>query len=80
MQNEIIGMVGRKCVQALSMMIAGDTEGWAILGWQDKAEDIIRTARRSGNSEARGRAEDLVNLLGTRGHFGFGKLLEEPVE
>ena len=69
----------RQCVEALSMMIEGDTQGWAILGWKGKAEEILRTARKSGNAEARERAEEVVNLLGSRGHFGFGRLLTEPV-
>jgi hypothetical protein len=69
-----------QCVESLRMMIEGDTKGWAILGWQDKAEEILRAARKSGNSEARERAEELVNLLGSRGHFDFGKLLKEPIK
>jgi hypothetical protein len=66
-------------IQALRMMIEGDVRGWGILGWTDKAKEIIRTARRSGDPEARRSAEDLVNLLGSRGHFDFGGLLREPV-
>jgi hypothetical protein len=68
------------CIEALRMMIEGDAKGWAVLGWQDKAEDIIRSARKSGDSKAREAAEELVNLLGSRGHFDFGKLLKEPIQ
>lgn len=67
-----------QCVEALALIVEGDIKGWGILGWRDKAEEIIRTAMKSGNSRARERAEELVNLLGSRGYFDFGKLLKEP--
>ncbi|MGA2608706.1 MAG: hypothetical protein ABSH01_14775 [Terriglobia bacterium] len=68
-----------QCIQALTMMVEGDAKGWGVLRWRDKAKDIIRAARRSGNPESRRMAEDLVNLLGSRGHFDFGELLKEPI-
>lgn len=68
-----------ECIEALSIMIEGDTAGWAILGWQEKAENIIKTARGSGIAEARVKADELINLLGSRGLFSFGKLLNEPI-
>jgi hypothetical protein len=69
-----------QCVQALAMMIEGDTKGWAILGWEDKAKEILRTAMRSSNPEAQREAEELVNLLGSQGHFDFGQILKEPIK
>jgi hypothetical protein len=68
-----------QCIQALTMIVEADTKGWGVLGWRDKAKAIVRTARKSGNREARNTAEDLVNLLGSRGHFEFGELLKEPI-
>ena len=68
-----------KCIQALTMVVEGDPKGAGVFGWRDKAKDIIRAARRSGNPESRRMAEDLVNLLGSRGHFDFGELLKEPI-
>jgi hypothetical protein len=69
-----------RCVDALRMIVEGDKEGWAILGWKEQAEGILRAAMRSGDSRARSLAEDLINLLGsTRRLFEFGKLLREPV-
>lgn len=65
-------------VDVLRMMIEGDSVGWGVLGWTDKAKEIIRAARRSGDAHAREAAENLVNLLGSRGHFDFGELLKEP--
>jgi hypothetical protein len=69
-----------QCIEALELMVKGDTKGWAILGWEEKAKDVIRTARKSGNSNARQEAEELVNFIGSRGFFDFGKLLNEPAE
>jgi hypothetical protein len=66
-------------IQALRMMIEGDSNGWGVLGWTDKAKEIIRTVRKSGDGQARDAADDLVNLLGSRGLFDFGELLKEPV-
>jgi hypothetical protein len=69
-----------RCVQALKMIVEGDKEGGAILGWKEQAEGIIRAAMKCGDSRARSLAEDLINLLGsTRRLFEFGKLLREPV-
>jgi hypothetical protein len=65
---------------ALRMMVEADIRGWSILGWRDKAKEIIRAARKSGNADARRKAEDLVNLVGSRGHFDFGDLLKEPID
>ena len=69
-----------RCVDALKMIVEGDKEGWAILGWKEQAEGILGAAMKSGDSRARSLAEDLINLLGsTRRLFEFGKLLREPV-
>jgi hypothetical protein len=76
---EIARTAPLQCVEALRMMIEGDAKGWAILGWQDKAQEILRVARKSGDAEARESAEELINLLGSRGYFDFGKLLKEPI-
>jgi len=68
-----------ECVQALGMMIEGDTQNWAVLGWRTQARDILTVARRSGNPEASQKAVDLVNRLGSRGYFDFGEILKERV-
>jgi hypothetical protein len=66
-------------VRALKMMIEGDVKNWGVLGWSEKAKEIIRTARSSGNASAKSTAEDLINFLGSKGLFDFGALLKEPV-
>ena len=58
-------------------MVAENTDGWGILGWCQQGQEIIRAARRSGDLEARKKAEDLINVLSSRGYFDFGKLLNE---
>lgn len=68
-----------KCIRALTMIAEGDPKGTGVFGWRDKAKDIIRAARRSDDGESRRMAEDLVNFLGSRGHFDFGELLKEPI-
>jgi hypothetical protein len=67
-------------VEALRMIVEADVKGWDILGWRDKAKEIVRAAMRSDNADARRRAEDLVNLVGSGGHFDFGELLKESVD
>jgi hypothetical protein len=67
-----------KCIQALTMVVEGDPKGAGVFGWRDKAKDIIRAARRSDDGGSCRMAEDLVNFLGSRGHFDFGELLKEP--
>jgi hypothetical protein len=69
-----------QCIEALKMMVEGDTKGWAIMGWREKAMGIIKTARGSGLPEPRQKAEEFVNLLGSRRYFDFLDLLREPVE
>lgn len=69
-----------EAIQALGMIVEADVKGWNILGWRDKAKQIIRAALKSNNAEARQKGVDLVNLVGSRGHFDFGELLKEPVE
>jgi hypothetical protein len=65
-----------QCIRALWMIVETDTKGWGVMGWRDKAKEIIRTALLSGNAETREKAQELVNLLGSRGHFDFGELLK----
>jgi hypothetical protein len=65
----------RQCVDALSMIVRGDKKGWAILGWADKARQIMTAAMKSGDATARREAEDLINYLGSQGNFDFGTLL-----
>jgi hypothetical protein len=76
---EMSGTKPLQCIEALKMIVEGDKRGWGVLGWRDKAKEIVRAARKSGNREARETGEDLVNLLGSRGHFEFGELLKEPI-
>jgi hypothetical protein len=76
----IARIMPRQSIQALEMIIDGDPKGWGVLGWSDKAKEIIRAARKSGDPVARQSAEELVNLLGSRGYFDYGELLKEPTD
>jgi hypothetical protein len=77
---DIATKMPRHSVQALAMMVGGDAKNWGILGWPDKAKEIIRIALRSSDAVARQSAEELVNLLGSRGYFDFGHLLKETTD
>jgi hypothetical protein len=68
-----------QCIECLTMLVNGDNRGWGVIGWRDEAMTIIRAARKSGDLESRKKAEELVNLLESRGNFEFGQLLNEPV-
>lgn len=67
-----------RCIEALTLIVQGDTKRWGILGWRDKAKEIIRAVRSSDNQKACKKAEDLVNYLGSLGYFDFGELLTNP--
>jgi hypothetical protein len=62
-------------VQALEMLIEGDRDGWSIYGWQEYPRDILKTALQSDNDEAREESRRVINLLGSRGQYGYRDLL-----
>jgi hypothetical protein len=64
-------------VEALERIIVGDTEGWAIHGWEQHARKLLKVALESDNPEARGLAVRVINIIGSRGHFGFRDLLRK---
>jgi hypothetical protein len=68
----------RETMVCMRSMIESDNEGWGIIGWRDDARTAISNALASGDLDALGAAEDLVNYLGTRGHLEFRDLLEGP--
>jgi hypothetical protein len=68
-----------QAIVALAMVVEGDAKGWGVSSWGERAKDIIRAARRSGNRASCQKAEDIVNLLGSRGYFDFGELLKERI-
>jgi hypothetical protein len=73
---ELCDKMPSQAIECLSLIIEGDKEGWAILGWQEDAKRTIKSALESGNTGARQRAFDLINRLGSLGHFGFLELLK----
>jgi len=62
-------------VEALEWIIVGDKEGWAIHGWEQHARELLKTALDSDSAEARESAIRVINLIGSRGHYGFRDLL-----
>lgn len=69
-----------QCVRTLSMIVDGDSTNLQVLGWGEHAKEIIRAGRRSNDPNARKEAAEITNVLGSRGHFAYLKLLQEPIE
>ena len=53
---------------------------WAILGWEQHARELLRKALQSVDSEARDAAVRVINLIGSRGQYGFRDLLRKGTE
>lgn len=65
----------RQTIEALRLMIRGDTEGWTVLGCHDELTNVLRTVLTAGDQEVRAAAVDLVHELGARGHRQYRDLL-----
>jgi hypothetical protein len=66
-------------IESLRLIVEGDEKGWGVLGWREPAKTIIRSVRRSDNHQVRQKADEVVNLLVSKGNYEFEKLLEEPI-
>ncbi len=64
-------------VEALEQIIIGDKEGWAIYGWEQHARELLKTALESDNAQAKESAVRVINLIGSRGQYGFRELLRK---
>jgi len=62
-------------IEALERIILGDNEGWTILGWEQHARELLKKALQSDNAQARELAVRVINLVGSRGQYGFRDLL-----
>jgi hypothetical protein len=62
-------------VHLLGIVFEEDREGWAIHGWGEHPQTIIREALKS-DERSRNEAERVVNLFVSRGHTGFRSLLK----
>ena len=62
-------------VEALEQIIIGDREGWLIHGWEQHARELLKAALDSDSAEARESAVRVINLIGSRGQYGFRDLL-----
>jgi hypothetical protein len=72
---ELSPSMPRSAVECLAMMVAGDKEGWGVLGWRESARKILATSLKSADQNARTAARDLIHRLGSRGYFEFRDLL-----
>jgi hypothetical protein len=73
--SEISPSMPSNAVECLAMIVAGDKEGWGILGWREFARKILADAMSSADQPARAKATELIHRLGSRGYFEFRELL-----
>ncbi len=66
-----------QCVTALRLMIEGDREGWLLLGVEDDARRLLKSALESNNPDGALAAKRMVEELIAKGQFGFRQLLTE---
>jgi hypothetical protein len=66
-----------QAVEALEQIVVGDKDGWAIHGWEQHARELLKTALQSENAAARESANRLINIMGSRGQYGFRDLLRK---
>jgi hypothetical protein len=64
-----------EAVHCLGIIFEEDRDGWAIHGWADNPQTIIRQALK-GDEQSRTEAERVLNLFVARGHRGFRQLVE----
>jgi hypothetical protein len=62
-------------VHCLGIIFEEDRDGWAIHGWAENPQTIIREALK-GDEGSRTEAERVLNLFVARGHRGFRQLIE----
>jgi hypothetical protein len=66
----------RQCIEALTILVRGARERWAIGTWNDQAVEIIACAYSSSDHVAKKAASDLANELVARGYLNFRNVLE----
>ena len=66
-----------ECVACLDLMIQGDRDNWVLVGVEIEARKTIKAALDSGLHDTVVAARRLVELLISRGQYGFRSLLSE---
>lgn len=62
-------------LEALSLMIEGDREGWRIHSWHEEARVIITAALQAEDKPTQEVARSLVNIFCANGFLDYGDLL-----
>lgn len=65
-----------EAVHCLGIIFEEDRDGWAIHGWAENPQTIIREAL-NGDDRSRTEAERVVDLFVARGHRGFREVLKK---
>ena len=55
-------------IEALRLLIEGDTEGWKILAWRDEVRAILTVAISGDDASASEAAVALIHQIGARGY------------
>ena len=64
-------------VRALGIIFEADKDGWAIHGWDDAPQIIVREALKA-DQKSREEADNVANVFVARGHHRFRDLLRTP--
>jgi len=64
-------------VRALGIIFEADKDGWAIHGWDDAPQIIVREALKA-DQKSREEADNVANVFVARGHQRFRDLLKTP--
>jgi hypothetical protein len=64
-----------ECIACLRLMVEGDRDRWMLIGVENDAERLIKTALNSDRPDAVMSASRLIEDLIARGHYGFRNLL-----
>lgn len=67
--------MSKDSLEALSLMIEGDREGWRIYGWREQARSIITDTLQDKAITTQEAARALVNKLCAHGFLDYGDLL-----
>ncbi len=65
-----------EAVRCLGIIFEEDKDGWAIHGWDNAPQIIVREAAKGGE-KSRVEADRVANMLVARGHRGFKELLKK---
>lgn len=73
--SELSEKFPKESVRCLKLMAETKEMVWRSDKWYETAKDILRNAQKSGDTEVKNEAIDLINFFGTKGRYDFRELL-----